>query len=421
VSKWLAKVKDSFKKIPKNIRVLAFGWLVWSPVQAMAGPYTQLYVSKLGASPEDISLVQSATQIANSFSRLLGGFLSDKYGRKKILWIGTLLVAGTYLLMAIAPDWQTYAISNVLNGISLFYQPALEGIQADSVPISLRGRMNAILSLVPGLASSLSPLGGAYLVNIFGIVEGVRIIFFLSFLTGIITALSRLFWIEETITAKDTINASGNFLFSYIDALRKISHETYLLMTTDILLNLVGAMTFLGNYYMYYYLEVDKNGLAILATVGSVVNLLLLLPVGKIVDTRGRNFSITLGFLLGTLSQVIFVLAPPSSWLTLPLLLLSTTIGSVAGVFYGLAYSSLRADLVPKEYRGRVYALWGLFPSFTWSLGALIGGWMYNNLGPTSPFVSSLLLRLLLSPLLLFWYRQLTYKVDKVIRSFEGS
>jgi len=173
----LRRVKGSLRKIPRNIRTLAFGWLVWSPVQAMASPYAQLYVSKLGATPGDISLVQSASQMANAFSRLIGGFLSDKYGRKKVLWIGTLLVAGTYLLMALAPDWQSFALANVLNGISLFYQPALEGIQADSIPVALRGRMNAVLQLVPGLATSLSPICGAYIVNTFGILEGMRIIY----------------------------------------------------------------------------------------------------------------------------------------------------------------------------------------------------------------------------------------------------
>jgi len=417
----LRRVKGSLRKIPRNIRTLAFGWLVWSPVQAMASPYAQLYVSKLGATPGDISLVQSASQMANAFSRLIGGFLSDKYGRKKVLWIGTLLVAGTYLLMALAPDWQSFALANVLNGISLFYQPALEGIQADSIPVALRGRMNAVLQLVPGLATSISPICGAYIVNTFGILEGMRIIYSLSFATGVATAITRLLWIDETVTLRESSSAGKNILLSYTDALKRLSPEVYLLMTTDIMLNLIGAMSLLGNYYMYYYLKVSKSDLALLATMGSITNLSLLLPVGRIVDTRGRNLSITMGFILGTLSQAFFVLAPPSSAYTMPLLTLSSVIGSVGGVFYGLAYSSLRADLVPKEYRGRVYAIWGIIPAFAWSIGAMIGGWMYNSLGPTTPFISSLTLRLLLAPLLLSMFKQLTSRVDRIIRSVEGS
>jgi MFS family permease len=359
--------------------------------------------------------------MANAFSRLIGGFLSDKYGRKKVLWIGTLLVAGTYLLMALAPDWQSFALANVLNGISLFYQPALEGIQADSIPVALRGRMNAVLQLVPGLATSISPICGAYIVNTFGILEGMRIIYSLSFTTGVATAITRLLWIDETVTLRESSSAGKNILLSYTDALKRLSPEVYLLMTTDIMLNLIGAMSLLGNYYMYYYLKVSKSDLALLATMGSITNLSLLLPVGRIVDTRGRNLSITMGFILGTLSQAFFVLAPPSSAYTMPLLTLSSVIGSVGGVFYGLAYSSLRADLVPKEYRGRVYAIWGIIPAFAWSIGAMIGGWMYNSLGPTTPFISSLTLRLLLAPLLLSMFKQLTSRVDRIIRSVEGS
>lgn len=415
---WLGRVRESLGRVPRNIKVLALGWLVWSPVQAMAGPYTQLYVSRLGASPEDISLVQSATQVANALSRIVGGFLSDRYGRKRVLWVGTFLVALAYLLMSVATDWRSYAIASVLNGFALFYQPALEGIQADSVPLHLRGRMNAFLNLVPGLASSLSPLGGAALVNTYGLVGGVRVIFFLSFATGVAIAIARLLWIEETLEPR---GSGVNMLESYVDALRHVSRDVYTLITLDTLFNLVGAMSFLSNYYMYYYLGVDKSELAMLASLGSLVNLGLLIPAGRAVDTRGRNFSITLGFLMGTLSQLFFVLSPPSSSFTLPALIVSTLFGAVGGAFYGLAYSSLRADLVPKEYRGRIYALWGLAPAASWSLGAYIGGWMYSNLGPQTPFVASFMLRVLLTPLALTLFGKLTRKVDLALRNVEGS
>ncbi|MGB9785955.1 MAG: MFS transporter [Infirmifilum uzonense] len=404
------EVFSKVKGLPRNIKVLAAGWLLWSPVQAMSGPYIQLYVSRLGATTEDISIVQSFQQLANAASRVIGGYIADRHGRKKIIIIGTLLVSLIYLLMVFAPDWRSYAILTGLNSLSLFYQPALEGIQADSVMLQTRGRTYAFVNFLSGLASSVAPLGGAAAVNALGIVDGVRLSFLLSAIVGFFIAWMRLRYMEETLPTSDN---HGGFVEAYRKALAVMKQHITNLILVDVILNFLGGVTFLGNYYMYYYLGVDKTGLGLLATLGGVTGLLFTLPAGYIADKQGRGFSILWGHILGTLSLLVFVLTPPHTSYTMPLLAFSSLMGSLGGPLYGIAYSTLRADLVPKEHRGRVYALMGIPPVIAWSIGAIIGGWMYNALSPHTPFVAGLILRVLLTPLLIVLFKSVTLVIDQ--------
>ncbi|MEZ0345840.1 MAG: MFS transporter [Infirmifilum sp.] len=416
----MRKARDtvsSLRKLPKNIKVLAVGWLFWSPVQAMAGPYLQLYVSRLGATPEELSLVQSIQQYANAAARVIGGYISDRHGRKKIIWIGTLLVSLAYLIMVFASDWRTYALASGLNSLFLFYQPALEGIQADSVALEARGRIYSFVSFMSGLASSVAPLGGATVVNALGLIEGVRLSFLLSAVIGFFIAWIRMKYMEETLTPDE--NGEG-FVEAYKKTLVILKGSIAVLMMVDIATNFIGGIAFLGGYYQYYYLGVDKTGLGVLATIGGVISLILTLPAGYIADKKGRGFSIFWGFTLGTVSLLLFVLTPPRSYITFPLLVASTVFGSIGGPLYGIAYSTLRADLVPKEQRGRVYAVLGIPPTIAWSVGAGLGGWMYSSLGPQAPFTASLLLRLLLTPLLLYFFWTITKQVDAKLRDNEA-
>jgi MFS family permease len=54
----------------------------------------------------------------------------------------------------------------------------------------------------------------------------------------------------------------------------------------------------------------------------------------------------------------------------------------------GSATSALIADLVPKEHRGKVNGSRGFWTMITGSLGALTGGWIYDNINHQIPFWS---------------------------------
>jgi len=408
----LSQLVEGARGLPRNIKVLALGWLAWSPVQSMSRPYLQLYLGSLGANPEQISAVQSVQNVVNAASRVVGGYLADKKGRKRIIWLGTVLVSASYALMALAPSWTVYAAASVLSSAVLFYQPALESIQADSVAMHLRGRVYAALHLLSGSLSSVAPLGGAALVNSLGMENGVRVSLALSAAVGLGVALARYKWLEETLREP---GSSGSLVSAYREVFSRLSGPIRDMVALDAALNFLGGLTLLWNYYVFHFLGVDATGLAAISSVSSVVGLLSTIPSGYLVDLRGRGLSLQLSIHLGTASLLLFVAAPPRTAYTLPLLLLCGIVEAVGGSLYSLAHSALRADVFPLESRGRVYALLGLPPAVAWSAGAAVGGWLYAALEPRAPFLASLVLRLALTPLLVSLSRRLARDVDAAI------
>uniref|UniRef100_A0A7J3X760 MFS transporter n=1 Tax=Thermofilum pendens TaxID=2269 RepID=A0A7J3X760_THEPE len=408
----LSQLVEGARGLPRNIKVLALGWLAWSPVQSMSRPYLQLYLGSLGANPEQISAVQSVQNVVNAASRVVGGYLADKKGRKRIIWLGTVLVSASYALMALAPSWTVYAAASVLSSAVLFYQPALESIQADSVAMHLRGRVYAALHLLSGSLSSVAPLGGAALVNCLGMENGVRVSLALSAAVGLGVALARYKWLEETLREP---GSSGSLVSAYREVFSRLSGPIRDMVALDAALNFLGGLTLLWNYYVFHFLGVDATGLAAISSVSSVVGLLSTIPSGYLVDLRGRGLSLQLSIHLGTASLLLFVAAPPRTAYTLPLLLLCGIVEAVGGSLYSLAHSALRADVFPLESRGRVYALLGLPPAVAWSAGAAVGGWLYAALEPRAPFLASLVLRLALTPLLVSLSRRLARDVDAAI------
>ena len=408
----LSQLVEGARGLPRNIKVLALGWLAWSPVQSMSRPYLQLYLGSLGANPEQISAVQSVQNVVNAASRVVGGYLADKKGRKRIIWLGTVLVSASYALMALAPSWTVYAAASVLSSAVLFYQPALESIQADSVAMHLRGRVYAALHLLSGSLSSVAPLGGAALVNCLGMENGVRVSLALSAAVGLGVALARYKWLEETLREP---GSSGSLVSAYREVFSRLSGPIRDMVALDAALNFLGGLTLLWNYYVFHFLGVDATGLAAISSVSSVVGLLSTIPSGYLVDLRGRGLSLQLSIHLGTASLLLFVAAPPRTAYTLPLLLLCGIVEAVGGSLDSLAHSALRADVFPLESRGRVYALLGLPPAVAWSAGAAVGGWLYTALEPRAPFLASLVLRLALTPLLVSLSRRLARDVDAAI------
>ena len=59
---------------------------------------------------------------------------------------------------------------------------------------------------------------------------------------------------------------------------------------------------------------------------------------------------------------------------------------AAAGIYYAPAHEALLADLTPKPMRGRISALWDQSTAIAVGVGALVGGFVFEALGPAVPF-----------------------------------
>ena len=68
-------------------------------------------------------------------------------------------------------------------------------------------------------------------------------------------------------------------------------------------------------------------------------------------------------------------------------LIVAMTLRGALRVLIGSAGSAWTAELVPVENRGKVNGSAGFFSLIAISLGQLLGGWLYDNLGHSTPVI----------------------------------
>lgn len=90
----------------RNILILSIIFLVSSLAIDLISPIWSIYIkSSLGASMTELGFVFSASSAVAAVMQILCGFLSDKYGRKRLHALGTLLAAFPPLMYAFANNW----------------------------------------------------------------------------------------------------------------------------------------------------------------------------------------------------------------------------------------------------------------------------------------------------------------------------
>lgn len=107
-----------------------------------------------------------------------------------------------YLLNALAPNWRFILLGSVILNLSRVYMPALEALEADSLPKEHRGMGYSLISMAPSIFSALSPPIAGLIVSKYKLVPGMRILYLAT--TGIIAliALIRTMFLRETLIEK---------------------------------------------------------------------------------------------------------------------------------------------------------------------------------------------------------------------------
>lgn len=358
----------------------------------MTNPYQQLYMAELGASAIIISMISSVSTIVISLARIPGGYIADRYGRKRIVVLMTFVISLTFFIYAFAPSWEWIFLGAIIANASLIYQPALFAIRADSVPPEKRGISFAFMDFLANLACLPAPLIAAYLVATYELKGGMSIAYVAAALLGITAASIRLF-LKETLSKERNgkpLKKNRSFISEYVDALRFIFKNMLGLTVFYLLFNFafMGVSPFLS-YYAVYFLGLGKEMWGYLYFLAGIVYLLVLLPIGFFVDKIGRK-TVLMGIILLTVFGVlVYGLAPRDSSLTPLFVFLGLSSWIISNAAFFTSLSALEADLVPREKRGRILAVLGLVASFSAASGQAFTGFAYENIQPRFPFFAA--------------------------------
>jgi DHA1 family multidrug resistance protein-like MFS transporter len=144
------------------------------------------------------------------------------------------------------------------------------------------------------------------------------------------------------------------------------------LLTPVLTLYATKILALTGAQYRYFLLA------------GGIITILLMVPVGKLVDRWGTKWFLHIGFLISSLVLLAFTFTK-----TMPILYLLV---ALLGAGYALiipAWNSLIAAAIPPERRGAVWGFFLTIEGLGTTVGPIVSGKIWDDLGYHAPFVAS--------------------------------
>ncbi len=344
-----------------NLLVFTMGDAIRQLSMFITFPFFSLYVLALGGSPVDIGIVNSLRPLLSLFIYPVAGYISDHYDRVRVITTSGYLTAGLWLIFMLAPDWRVLALGNLLMGTMTFYFPAANSLMADSLPENRRGAGYSLWIAIPSAIGIVSPFIGGYLTTVWGVIPAMRFLYAITFTASIGIATMNLRFLKDSSLRRSEAGVEGILsvvVNSYRDVVgvlrwfpRNLKYYAVVLAISFFFNSLVSS------YWIIYAVEViglDKLqwGTALLIT--SLVNVVLLLPAGTVVDRIGARKVLTLALLASSVPLLLF----PFSRDLLGVALI-VVLGSIVSAFLIAGAPAYMAESVPPHMRGRVMAAIG--------------------------------------------------------------
>ncbi|MDH5437588.1 MAG: MFS transporter [Candidatus Bathyarchaeota archaeon] len=407
---WFRRLKENLSYFRGNLLVLTLSWVFWTPAMVMVYTYEPTYILALGADTFIMGAIYGISIAVLCVTRIPGGFIADRFGRKWVIAIMSFGAALAYLPYAFAQSWQWILVAAILSSLTLIYQPALMAAFADSIPPEKRGKGYALSNFLPTIVAVFSPIIAGYFVLTRGLVDGMRLVYLLAAGSGLIAAFLRLFFLKETLPKreanpkeKDSPEHWRGFKTEYLGALKFIFKSAPLLLVLRVVFEFAsyGSWPFFIVFAMEF-LGVSEEGWWIIFMVSQAAYLVGAMPMGILTDRIGRRKVLILSTGIFILSTLFWVMTPPHAGLTMFSATTSFALIQLAAAASGSALPAFEADLIPRLKRGNAIATLMLVYGITTAVITTIGGFMYEEVAPQFPFLISIVLLSIVFPIILF-------------------
>ena len=382
----LQDYKNSIKTVKKNSVTLILCNTLLAAGGGFVAPLFVRYLETLGATPSIIGAIEGLDYLL-LLTTLIGGYIADKLGRRNIIVVTHFIFAFSLLWFIFARNWM-WAIPGILMlGARTLSDPAIDAVMADNTITGERGKVYSIMWVLITLATIVSSLGLVFIVDKFGVYNGVKIGFMIYFAIALITAMLFYLRLEETFgTTKSTLITPKQFINDLITTIKN-SSKPFRLFSIYYFAE-TPARIIISTYYVLYLVHVANASDALTALVFSVAMIVYLLTqimIGPLVDKVNRAKVLSLLIALTLLCSLVFTVSYQN-------LIISVIfcVFMIATIFLEqYMHIIFMADVTVKESRGTSLGMIRTIIGLESALSVVIGGILFE-LNPSYPFVLSI-------------------------------
>lgn len=362
-----------FKKyltLPKEVWILSLGTLI-NNIGNVTSPFLTLIISiHLGYSAEITGLLLALKTIISVIGVSVGGVLTDRIGRKKVIVLfGTVAVIG-YMACAFSSSLPTRVIG--LLAIVTFFQscmdPASVALMMDVVETDRQRDAFSLQYIGINIGFAIGPLLAAILYK-----NALGYLFMIDGLTlGISVMLTAMFVKERYHVSKIATKTS---MISHVLKNRQLSW----FVVSAILIFIVFFQYSFGlplQMEQFFGIDAGASLYAILMSANAITVVVATVFIMHAVKKFSYRDTIILGAFFYAIGFGMYGIS--STWV---LAIIATILWSLGEILVSSTVNPYISEMSPPELHGRLSALFPLIRRLAAFISPLAGGWIIGSLG----------------------------------------
>ena len=348
--------------------LLGFGEELWKK-------FLPKYLESLGAGIFAIGMFGTVKDFFDAIYQYPGGFIADRFGRRKAFLAFIALASIGYLIYLFSPSWIFVFIGLAFAmAWSSMASPAIFAVIADSLPKERRALGFTVQSILKRIPVVIAPILGGVLIAGSGVVAGVRTGLVITLMLAAISVLI-IFAVNIPVKISEPTNVRGVW--------RSFHFSLKRLLVSDIIIRICEGMAEV--FIVIYVTNIIGISLAeygVLVAIQMITSILVYIPSAKIAERIGRKPFVIATFICFALFPVAVVLTTNFSMLVF---------ASIIGGLREIGEPSRKAmivDFAEADKRARSVGLYYLIRSLSITPAAFAGGLLWK-LAPQTPFITA--------------------------------
>ncbi len=339
-----------------------------------------LFFASVGLTKAESGLLISIGTFAGILSSIAAGILSNRYGRKRVLFVGTILYTIVFFVFAYSGhSFGVLMLLRFIEGIGFYIMPVMvTTMAADIFPTRERGKAMSLYSVSGGIGSLIGPLIAPLLIN------GTDYTFYFLFSGGFVavSAIVMFLFVKETLPKE-------KFEIKKPNGSKKLDVSGFLRSAKGlgaiIAVFLIAVFIYRTGYTMFdpflslYLKDVVDMDLSLTSYIYAARALCIIVfsPLaGILIDRMGRKAAILIGLGMSMVTMIGYIYA--TSFIGM---LLLRSFDGVTWAVMLTAMNTLMADLLSPDMRGFGMGLQSAITQQSSTIGSLFSGFLIDAYG----------------------------------------
>ena len=368
----IARWKTIYYEYPKTFWILVGVSFIDNLGGALLFPFFALYLtSKFDIGMTQVGILFAAYAAASLIGGILGGALTDRFGRKQIIIFSLIATSLSSVLMGLANSLDLFFIIAAIAGLTNIGGPAHQAMVADLLPENKRAQGYGILRVIMNLSVVIGPAIGGFLAA-----KSYFLLFVTDAVISLFVAGLVMSFIPETKPQKaegqEEESVSQTF-GGYIHVFRDYIFVAFMLISILMGLVYMNLNTTLGVYLRDSF-DFSEAGYGALLSLNATMVVLLQFPITRKIEKKPPMLMMAAGMVLYTIGFAMYGFVSTTFFFAIAMAILTFGEMLIAPVS-----QSLVARFSPENMRGRYMAIFGISGAIPFALGPLLAGLVMDN------------------------------------------